>query len=212
MIIGGGGHGREVLDVVEALNATGRGAWNVLGFLDDGHPDLDLLERRGARHLGPTDRLADLAAPYVIAIGDGGVRRRIDERFRRAGLESPTLVHPSATLGREVRLGPGTVVAAGARLTTNVTVGRHVHVNVNATVSHDVVLGDYVTVSPGVNVSGAVVVGDEVLLGTGAVLNQGLRIGSRTTVGSGAVVTRSLPADVTAVGVPARPVTYRDRR
>ncbi len=49
-----------------------------------------------------------------------------------------------------------------------------------------------------------IVVGDNVWLGGGAVVLPGVTIGENTVVGAGAVVTRDLPADVVAVGNPAR--------
>ena len=48
VIVGAGGHGRETLDIVEAMNEDGSGDWNFLGFVDDGEVRADRLERRGA--------------------------------------------------------------------------------------------------------------------------------------------------------------------
>ncbi|MFC5729419.1 MULTISPECIES: DapH/DapD/GlmU-related protein [Nocardioides] len=45
-----------------------------------------------------------------------------------------------------------------------------------------------------------------VWLGGGAIVLPGATIGDETVVGAGAVVTRDLPADVVAVGNPARVV------
>ena len=56
------------------------------------------------------------------------------------------------------------------------------------------------------NVSGAAHLGAGVYLGTNATVIQAVRVGAGTTVGAGAVVVRELPAGITAVGVPARPV------
>jgi maltose O-acetyltransferase len=51
-----------------------------------------------------------------------------------------------------------------------------------------------------------IVVGDNVWLGGGVIVCPGVGIGENTVVGAGAVVTRDLPANVVAVGNPARVV------
>jgi hypothetical protein len=50
VIVGAGGHGRETLDVVEAINDRSQ-RWRFLGFIDDGTVDAERLARRGAPHL-----------------------------------------------------------------------------------------------------------------------------------------------------------------
>jgi maltose O-acetyltransferase len=49
-----------------------------------------------------------------------------------------------------------------------------------------------------------ITVGDNVWLGGGVIVCPGVTIGDNTVVGAGSVVTRDLPADVVAVGAPAR--------
>ena len=208
MIIGAGGHGREVLDVVEAINAV-KPTYKMLGFLADGDGAHEPIARRAAKILGPTSLVESLGADYVVAIGNPVARAAIDRRCMLKSLVSPVLVHPAASVGSDVHLGPGSVVMAGARITTNLVAGRTLQVNVNATISHDARIGDYVTISPGCNISGNVQLGDSVYLGTGSVVMPGVRIGANTMVGAGAVVIRDLPSDVTAVGVPAKPLPRR---
>jgi maltose O-acetyltransferase len=55
-----------------------------------------------------------------------------------------------------------------------------------------------------------VTIGDNVWLGSGAIVLPGVTIGENTVVGAGAVVTRDLPANVVAVGNPARVVRRLD--
>ena len=205
MIVGAGGHGRELLDIVEAMRSS-TAAYQFVGFLDDGVPDQHVLARRNAVVVGGLDRLASLDVRYLIGIGSPETRRRIDTYASSLGRRPAQAIHPAATLGVDVRLGPGAVIAAGARVTTNVSFGRHVHLNVNTTVSHDCVVGDYVILNPGANVCGNAVLGDGVTIGTGATVIQGRKIGEGTVVGAGAVVVSDLPPGITAVGVPARPL------
>lgn len=55
-----------------------------------------------------------------------------------------------------------------------------------------------------------ITIGDNVWIGGGAIVLPGVTIGANTVVGAGAVVTRDLPADVVAVGNPARVVRTLD--
>lgn len=202
--------------MVEAMQrdgADGKPAFRFVGFVADAI-DAELLARRGAPHLGPSGDLIDVLrslgpdAHHHFALGAGETRGLFDRRLREDAPElaarAATLVHPLASLGSDLRIAPGVLLAAGARVTTNVTLGRHTHLNVNAVVSHDSVIGDYVTLSPGALVNGSVTLGDRVFLGTGAIVLPGRTVGDDTVVAAGAVVTENLPANVTARGVPAR--------
>lgn len=207
-IVGAGGFGREVLDVLEAAGPAGAGTspLRFVGFVDDGLRDRALIDGRGAPLLLGLDDPVLAGAAFLIGIGDPDARRAVDARARDAGLVAASVRHPTATVGAVCRLGEGLVACSHVSVTTNVTVGRHVHLNLNVTVGHDVVLGDYVTVNPGANISGGVHLGAGVTIGTGAAVIQGVTVGAGTIVGAGAVVTRDLPEGVVAMGCPAKPV------
>ena len=203
VIVGAGGHGRETLDIVEAINAV-EPTWAFAGFVDDGEVIADRLERRDASLLGTTKILADTDPRYVIGIGSPAVRAKLEEQLTAWGRTAATLIHPAATVASDNRISDGVLLAAGARVTTNVTLGRHVHLNVNAVVSHDCVIGDYTTLSPGSLVNGDVQIGTGVFLGTGAIITPGITIGDHAVIGAGAVVVNDVPPGVTVKGVPAR--------
>lgn len=155
-----------------------------------------------------------LGIEFAIGIGDNAVRRAIAQRF--AGeLRFPSLIHPSASFGRNqrqvVERCRGVVVCAGVRFTNNIRVGDFSVFNLNATIGHDVVAGEFVNVAPGVCVSGNVDLGDGCFIGTGAVVNQGSNsckrnVGANTVIGSGSVVVTDCEPDSVYVGVPARKI------
>ena len=204
VIIGAGGFGREVFDLVRDINLCAP-TYDFLGFLDDGAVDASLLGRLGAPLLGPTSTLADLAASYVIGIGTYLPRRRIDALARTWGRTAATLIHPSATIGSDVQIGDGVVIAAGVRLGTHTVVGLHAQVNLNSTIGHDSIVEEFATLYAGVHVSGGCVIEEGATLGTGSVILPKVRVGRRAVVGAGAVVVREVAPDTTVVSSVARP-------
>jgi sugar O-acyltransferase (sialic acid O-acetyltransferase NeuD family) len=209
VIVGAGGFGREVLQWVRDVNRA-TPTFEVLGFLD-GNVGLHGTRLHRVPVLGDLSWLASNPGVGVtVAIGAPHVRRRIVEKLSAYEVTFPTLVHPTCLVGEEVALGEGTVLCPGSTLTTDITLGRHVIVNLDCSIGHDATLGDFVTLAPGVQVSGNVHVREGVDLGTGAVLVPGTEVGPWSVVGAGAVVSRSIPADVTAVGMPAKPIKTRE--
>lgn len=210
VVVGAGGFGREVLDVVDATNAASESpAWRLLGVVDDRPTDrnLELLRRRGVRYIGSVDeslRAEGLDAHYVVGIGSPKIRRAIANKFQGAGWTAATLVHPSVTLGFDVSIGDGSVLCAGVRLTTNIRLGQHVHLNLNATVGHDTVVGDFVSVNPLASISGDCTLEDDVLIGVAGVVLNGLTVREGATVGGSACVVRTVPPGTVVKGVPAR--------
>lgn len=211
IVVGAGGFGREVLDVVDAVNSVSpEPTWTVVGIADDAPTEANLehLRKRSVPFLGGTTELdgVDLGANvhYVVGIGSPAVRRLIADRLDAAGLVPATLVHPTVTVGFDVEIGAGSVLCAGVRLTTHISLGRHVHLNLNSTVGHDTTLGDFVSANPLASISGDCTIEDDVLIGVGGVILNGLTVGRGSVVGGSACVVRNVPPGVVVKGIPAR--------
>ncbi|AEB43915.1 MULTISPECIES: NeuD/PglB/VioB family sugar acetyltransferase [Micromonospora] len=209
VIVGCGGHGREIAQLVAAANeAAGRVVWQPVGFVDDAPSDVNRkrAEATGLPYLGTLAVLGQLPPQthVTLALGDPRVRRTVAARVDSFGLPVASLVHPDATVGTDLVCAEGLVVFAGARITTNVTAGRHLHVNQNATLAHDCVVGDHVSLHPLAAVSGDCRLDTAALIGAGAVVLPRLRVGAGAIVGAGACVVRDVPPDTVVKGVPAR--------
>lgn len=204
VVIGAGGHGREVADVVAEINLI-EPTWRMLGYYDDEPGGLATVERRGESILGTVSTFASgpPAAEWIIAIGNSAVRAEIDRRLRALGAPAATVVHPRAEVGRLNSIADGVFIASGCHVTTEVMIGRHTHLNIGTVIQHDSTVGEYVTFSPGVFVNGDVRIGDGVFFGTAAVVTRGVSIGDGATVGAGAVVLDDVEPGGRVFGIPA---------
>jgi sugar O-acyltransferase (sialic acid O-acetyltransferase NeuD family) len=205
VIIGAGGHGRQLRDIIGAEDRSSARARHVLGFLDDGTVDEALLRRCGDRWLGPTSLIDELDVDVAIGIAHPATRRRFGDAASAAGRQLVSAVHPTAVVGSLFESGPGLMLSAGSIVDTNVRFGRLCHLNLHTSVGHDSHFGDHVTLLPGARVSGNVTIGDDVVVATNAVVFPGVTIGERTIVGAGAVVRKDLQADLTYVGIRRAP-------
>ena len=202
-ILGAGGHGQVVADILLAASAQGASV-EVVGFLDD-DPRLADVSMLGLPVLGP---IADLPKTRcdsaIVAIGDNRVRRRMCEFVRQLGLELVQAIHPRATVAADAQLGLGVVVCAGAVVGTGSVVGDGALLNTCCSIDHHNVIGAYAHVCPGSHLAGNVTVGMGAMVGMGSVVLPGRIVGEWAVVAAGSVVTKHVPAGSVAAGTPCR--------
>jgi UDP-perosamine 4-acetyltransferase len=209
VIIGAGGHGKVVLDILRAADLH-----EPAGFID-ADPALLGTAPLGLKVLGAMNLLPKLVRQgvrgAVVAIGDSRVRRQCAALVREMGLELVNAVHPSAFVSPTATLGRGVVIAAHAVVSTESRVDDLAIVNTSAIVDHECHVGEAAHICPGARLAGRVRIGAGAFIGLGASIIQCLSVGESATVGAGAVVLEDVPTMATVVGVPARVILQRKK-
>lgn len=210
-IIGAGGFGREVKTIIDAINKVNP-VYDMIGYFDDGIEKGQQLN--GLPVLGGILEINTFPGEFSLAlcIANPKVKTKILSQITNPKVDYPTLIHPSVMISDDlVKMGQGNIICGGSILTCNIELKDFIILNLCCTVGHDTVIGNYSSFMPSVNISGEVIIHDGVYVGTGAKIINQLEIGAYTTIGAGAVVTKSLPANCTAVGIPARPTLTTGR-
>ena len=204
VIVGDGGFAREVEWLVERINQK-EYTWNFLGFIDK--------DTSTNKVIGDDEFLLNYRSEiYVaIAIGTSGIREKIFKSYKsNPNIKHANLIDPSVIFSDRLQFGEGNIICAGTILTVDITIGNCNIINLDCTVGHDAIIDDYVTVNPSVNISGNTHIYSGCNIGTGTQIIQGLRIGKNSIVGAGAVVSKEIPANCTAVGIPAKVIKIRE--
>lgn len=209
-ILGTGGFAREVATLIQDINKA-KSCYELIGFVDSSLLKGTIVN--GYPVIGSDEEINETKEPLglVLAFGEPQLKAKVRAKFTNPLISFPTLIHPSVLIGdqRFVQIGEGCIICAGCIITTNVAIHDYVTLNLMCTVGHDTTIGKYSAFMPSCNISGEVLIDNGVYCGTGVKIINSISIGTNTIVGAGAVVANSLPANCTAVGVPAKPIKYR---
>ena len=191
IVVGGGGHGRVVLEALRSIASEVRG-------VVDRDPAVATMLPKGVPWLGDDTVLAAFPpTQHALVNGVGGIgdgtRRAVFERLRKEGYLFAAIHHESAIIAHAgVELGEGCQVMAGAVVQPGVRIGANAIINTRASVDHDCLIGAHCHVAPGAVICGGVMVGEDTHIGAGAVVIQGIQIGRGALIGAGAVIRRDV--------------------
>ena len=205
IVIGAGGHARVAIDCLQTI---GR---NIL-FCTDLKLEIHGQEILGVKVQGPDDLISKMDPKEIQLVNGMGsihvptLRKKVFQTWTKRGYEFACMIHPSATVARDVHIEPGVQIMAGAVVQSGVVIHENSIVNTGACIDHDCMIGPHCHVAPRVALSGSVVINESSHIGTAACIVQGITLGQQCVIGAGATVIRDLPAGTLAVGTPAKPI------
>ncbi len=104
-----------------------------------------------------------VANPYLAFVRIAREKFGLGEP-RPTGIHPQALIHPDAELGREVSVGPFSVIEAGARIGDRCIIGAQSYIGPGAVLGRDCQIGN------GVRIEHDVLIGDEVIIQSGSVV------------------------------------------
>ena len=175
ILIGGGGHCKSVIDVIEQEQK-----YRIVGIVDQ--PSLLGTKVLGYSVIGTDADLPKLAASYkfsLITIGQiqsPEARKNLFDLALKAGFTIPIIISPSSYVSRHAKIGRGTVIMHRSVVNASAVIGTNCIINTDVLIEHDSVIGDFCHVSTRAVVNGGVVLGTGSFVGSGAVIVNNIKI------------------------------------
>ena len=173
ILIGGGGHCRSCIDVIETtkifkiagiVEQPGKNAntpllcYPILGSDDD----LETLRKT-----------VDYALITVGQMKSSQVRQKIFNGLKKLGFILPMIISPLAHVSNHASIGEGTIVMHQAIVNAGASIGVNCILNTQCLVEHDARIGDHTHISTGAVINGDAVIGSGSFVGSNATIVQG---------------------------------------
>lgn len=202
IIIGAGGMGRTLYDI--AKESIGYGTeFTIRGFIDDNINALDNFIGYPPILDTIKDYIPDKDDVFTFSIG-GESRRKCIENMVGHGAKFINLIHTTARIGSNVKLGTGNIIAAFTTLGADCQVGDYNMIQSYTVIGHDAEIGDFNRIDTHVTCVGGIKIEDETTIHTGAVINHKVKVQNHAKVGALSFVIRNVKEGTTVLGNPAK--------
>ena len=202
VIIGAGGMGRTLYS--NALESLGYGEeFVVKGFLDDNLNALDGFPNYPPIVSTIRDYVPQSEDVFVSSIGGSSRRSCMEEIIRRGG-EFWELIHKTARICTNAKLGKGNFIGAYSVVGNDAVIGDYNMIQSYTVIGHDARIGNWNRIDTHVTCVGGIVIEDEVNIHTSAVIGHNVRIETGAHVGALSFVIRKVKAGTTVMGNPAK--------
>ena len=185
VLIGGGGHCRSCIDVIEAENR-----FSIAGIIDT-------QEKVGTEVFGypvigtDEDLPISTISYYLITVGQiksVEIRQKIAEKLAHYDVTFPVIVSPNAYVASRAVIGNGTIVMHKAVVNAGAQIGEHCIINSTALIEHDASVGSFCHISTGAVVNGGAEISSNTFIGSNSTINHLVKIPSNVVIGSGTTV------------------------
>lgn len=201
VLIGGGGHCKACIDVVECT-----GQYEIIGILD--HDKLLGTNVLGYKIIGSDNDIAKykkLGIHFLITVGQirsAIIRNNILNSLEQSDCELATVISPYAYVSKHASIGKGTIVMHGAKINAASVVGLNCILNTGCNIEHDTVIGNSTHISTYAVINGGCIIGNDVFVGSNATVSNGINITDDVVLGAASFVNNNIEKAGTYVGNP----------
>ncbi len=187
ILIGGGGHCKSCIDVIENENK-----FRIIAIIDKKKNLLLNYKVFTKSYLKKKLIKNNHAFVTVGHIKNYKPRVKIFNRLKDLGFKIPSIISPLAYVSKHAFIGQGTIVMHGAIVNAGAVIGNNCIINTNSLIEHDVIIGEHVHISTEATINGGVVIGNKVFVGSRSVIKDNVNIGEGSIIGAGLYIKKNL--------------------
>ena len=183
LLVGGGGHCKSVIDVIELEDK-----YKIAGIIDK--KELVGQEILGYKIIGCDDDLEELFKRYKYAlvtvgqIESSSLRVTLFNLLKKIGYMLPIIISPLAYVSKYANIAEGTVVLHNALINADARVGKNCIINTKALIEHDVMIEDNCHISTAAVINGGVLVKENSFFGSSATSKEYIEVNGFIKAGS----------------------------
>jgi sugar O-acyltransferase (sialic acid O-acetyltransferase NeuD family) len=187
ILIGGGGHCKSVIDVIEQESQ-----FVIVGIVDK--PELIGTDVLGYPVIGSDADLESLAKIYTYALVTVGqirspeARMKLFDLAKKAGFSLPRIISSRAYVSNHTCIGNGTVVMHDAFINAGTSIGDNCIINSKALIEHDCKVSNHCHISTNAVINGGVTIEEGCFIGSGAVTNNSITVEKNSFIKAGSIV------------------------
>jgi sugar O-acyltransferase (sialic acid O-acetyltransferase NeuD family) len=184
VLIGGGGHCKSCIDVIEATEQ-----FNILGILD--HKSKIGSELLGYKYIGCDEDIAKYKkkdALFLITVGQiesANLRKHLFKNVVISPEKLATVISPRAYVSKWARIGVGTIIMHDVLINAAAVIGENCIVNTKALIEHDCDIGSHCHISTGAIINGNVSISEGSFFGSNAVSVQSVSVAPSSFIKAG---------------------------
>jgi len=189
ILIGGGGHCRSCIDVIEKEKK-----FKVLGIVDN-KKNILIKKYKLIGSDKDLDKISKKIKNAIITIGhikNSDLRERLYKKLIKLKFNLPLVISPLAYVSKNALVGAGTIIMHRALININAKIGKNCIINTGAIIEHDVVIGDNCHISTGSIINGGVTIEKNSFIGSNAVVKQNIKIGKNSFVNANLFIKKKL--------------------
>lgn len=210
-IYGGGGLGREVLELSQQINNAFH-KWDEIIFIDDIRQEKQLCGCKVFSFEEALKIYSTSKIEFIIAVGEPESRRILWEKLINKGCGFTTLIHPKVFIPESTKIKVGAVISSGVFISCGVEICENVYIQPMASIGHDSRISSHCVISTFASFAGHCIVGESSFIAMSVPIKENTSIGCNTIIGMGSVVLRDIPDNVIALGNPARAMQANEHR